>query len=210
MLTLKKKISKEELKSLVFKHKKLIVLAAIVFTSFAAGFLSRDLIPVAAVNNETIRRPVFIQALLKFGGKQVLNTLVTEKLILQEAKKKRVTVSRAEIDEKIEQLTKQLKTNNVTLQNFLAYQQKTKSEFEKEVRFQLIVEKLFKTEVKINDVDIENYFSKTRIQKGTGAILASQKIAINRILYQQQMREKLVQWLKNQQKISKVKIFIRI
>lgn len=195
--------------TLLIKKKFLIISFLLtIFFSFLAGFLSQNIAAVAVVNGEAIKRATFLNVLLKQGGKPVLNTLVAEKLIEQEMKQKKIGIKESEIKEKIYQLEKQLKLNNLTLNDFLTHQNKTYADLAQEIRIQLLIEKRFRNEITILDREIDNYLAQNRILKGTGAIYESQKIAVNRLLYQQKLREKLQKWLYETQKSASIRYFI--
>jgi foldase protein PrsA len=88
---------------------------------------------VAKVNNENITQNQLNEELNKQYGYETLQNLINQVLVLQEAKKKNITVNEKEIEEEIyktalnmggiEQLKDQLKARNV---NFNDYKQKVK------------------------------------------------------------------------------------
>jgi|Deesub1362A_J573_1020465.scaffolds.fasta_scaffold01688_1 foldase protein PrsA len=116
---------------------------------------------VATVNGEKITQAELNQRLMQEAGKEVLDQMITEKLILQEAKKKGIKVSEEEIDKKIEEFKKQfpdektfraqLKENNMTI-DFLREQ----------LKLQLIVEKILKDKIKVSEEDVKKYYEENK------------------------------------------------
>lgn len=191
------------------KRRQVIMFVLVALISFTIGANIRNIIPIATVNGEGISRTEFLKKLLKSNGEAVLNGMVTEKLILQEAKRQKVTIDKKDVDARIKQIERDLKRQGQTLQGALVVQKETLQELRGEVRLQLLVEKMFKTELTIRDGDIERYFKDNHIVRGTGAILESQLVSIREQLYAQKLRQKFLDWLAVQTKNAKVKIILK-
>src|SRR3989344_2004054 len=76
----------------------------------------------ATVNGEMISRWKLIKQLEKQNGSQALDNLVVETLIMQEAKKKGVAVSDAELEEEIKKIEERFKTQGQELDQVLVTQ----------------------------------------------------------------------------------------
>ena len=192
-------------------RKKLLTFFAVVsLISFIFGFKFRNLIPAATVNGEMISRRDFSEKLLKRSGQTVLNELVTEKLLLQEAKRQNVVVTKKEINEKINLFKRQLLRQGLKEESELAQNKKTRPILEREMRNQLLIEKLFGKNMAITDQSIEKYLESNNIRKGTAAIWESQKIAVNQILYQQRLQQRFLSWLDLKKKDARVRVLLSI
>jgi hypothetical protein len=77
-----------------------ITLAGLIIV-MSAVFFARNYLIAAVVNGQPISRLTVIQDLERQGGKQTLDTLITKSLIKQEAKKKNITVSQADINSEL-------------------------------------------------------------------------------------------------------------
>src|SRR3990167_8603459 len=88
------------------KNKFPLLIGIIVF--LALILLARRQLLAATVNGEPIGRLAVIAELEKQGGKNTLDSLITETIILQQAKKKNVTVTDKEIDKQIKDIEKSL------------------------------------------------------------------------------------------------------
>lgn len=137
----------------------LVLLIAIV--GLTAGCAQTKSETIATVNGEKITREELADRLIKQSGKEVLDQMITEKLIAQEAKKKGISITEAEINKKIEEVKKQfpdektfqsqLKANNLTLENL-----------KEQIKLQLIIEKVLKGKVKVTEKEIKSYYDENK------------------------------------------------
>lgn len=158
---------------------------------------------VATVNGEKITQAELNQRLMQQAGKEVLDQLITEKLILQEAKKKGIKISEKEIDKKIEEFKKQfpdektfraqLKANNMTL-NFLREQ----------IKLQLIVEKILKDKVKVPEEEVKKYYEENKEMFFSGKKFEEVKKQIEEELEYQKLSMQTQIWIKELKKKAKI------
>lgn len=177
--------------------------------AFLLGVNVRNIVPAATVNGEAIDRKTFYDKVLRLSGEGVMNELITQKIIFQEARKRKILIDKKEIKERVAQLEKNLSKQGVNLKAYLLRQRQTVADLEREVETQLLVEKMFKPQVRVTDADIDNYFKQNRIVRGNGAVLESQLIAIRQQVYQEKLRLAFLTWLTAQSKTAKVLILIR-
>jgi foldase protein PrsA len=116
---------------------------------------------VATVNGEKITQAELNQRLMQQAGKEVLDQLITERLILQEAKKRKINVSEKEIDKKIEEFKKQF-PDEKTFRNQLKENNMTLDFLKEQVKLQLILEKILKDEIKISENEIRNFYEQNK------------------------------------------------
>lgn len=192
------------------KKKLAIAFIAVSLVSFLAGVNFHNLIPAATVNGEAISRADFSRKLLKVSGQSVLNELVTERLLHQEAERQNVTISQKEINTKIDQVSFQFTRQGMTDQARLAKDKKTRPDLEREIRNQLLIDKLFGKNIIITDRDIEKYLTDHHVSKGNGAIWESQKIAVNQLLHQQKLQQKFLTWINLKKKDARVRVLLSI
>lgn len=129
----------------------LILLMAVVLYQLRGQFI------VATVNGRPISRLRVINELENQAGSQVVDKLITQALVTQEASVKNITVSQEEIDKQLSQIESQLKKQGNTLDEALKAQGLTRAEVEEETRFQLLLEKLFADDIKATEKEIEEY-----------------------------------------------------
>lgn len=187
----------------------IVILVFVAIVSFVFGFKFRNYIPVATVNGEPVDRNRYSQRLLKKSGESVLNEFIAEILVKQEAEKQHITVSEREVDSKIAEVEEQLKIKGYSEQAKLSQNPKARPELEREIRNQLLIEKLFGRNIKITEKDYDYYFAQTKVNRGTGAIYESQKVAINQLMYQKKLRDQFLSWLNLQKRDARVRVLLK-
>ena len=105
-------------------------------------YLARGLFIAALVNNQPVSRLGLIKELEKTGGDQLLQQKIDEILILQESKKQAVTIDKAEVEAKIKEIETSLSEQGQNLADILELQGVSQEELTKQIKTQLIIEKL--------------------------------------------------------------------
>jgi hypothetical protein len=131
----------------------LVVLAIIL----GGLYYFKGLFIVAVVNGQPIYRLSVIQTLEKSNGKSTLDSMVTEALIYQEAKKLNVLPTDAEIKTEVDKLTAQLKASGQDINALLAFQNMTLKDLETQIRLQKTVEKILADKVTVTQAEIDQY-----------------------------------------------------
>lgn len=96
---------------------------------------------VAVVNGLPITRFEVNQQLYAQGGKQVLDSIVTQKLIAAELGKKKIKISDVDINVKLAEIQTQLGAE-MTIEQALSLQGMSLSQFKDQLKFQMGLEKL--------------------------------------------------------------------
>lgn len=188
-------------------RKKIIVVAVILIVGFLLYYY-KSLFVVATVNGAPIDRLSFTNELQNTAGKQVLNTMVTKKLIEQEAQKKHISVSDKEVQDEVNKTNENLAKNGQNLEQALAAQGMTINDFKEQVRIQKMVEKLFEKDIQVSDKEIQDYIDQNKdalANAGTGDQL---KATVKQQLQQQKLSEKFQAWITDAQKSAKINYFV--
>lgn len=127
-------------------------------------YLGRGLFVVALVDGYPITRLSVIRDLEKQGGKQVLDGLVTKRLIQSEAQKKGVSVSEDEITAEVDRITKLAEAQGLTLENALSYQGQTMDQLLENIRLQKMIEKILSDKVSVSEEEMKKYFEDNKDQ----------------------------------------------
>ena len=197
---------KQEKKLMPNLIKKIAYLLLLIIVFFI-GLFFKDLFPVAVVDGGIITRRDFAQQLTKNNGKQTLNVLIARKLVEVEMIKRNIKISDSQINSEIQTIKKNLVHNDTSFKQSLQQQGKTLEQFKTELKLQ----ELFKPNIKITDIDIDNYLSSNNVQKSTQvAIYESQKIAVQNILLKQQIVKRFQQWLDHEFNNNRVKLFVNL
>ncbi len=196
----KKKIPKSEAISI-------LIIVAIV----ALLFYFKNLFVAATVNGTSIPRLVVVDQLEKSAGKQTLDSLINQELLLQEAKRKKIIVSSQTVDQRINQIEANVKQQGTTLNQLLQTQGMSQQVFRNQVKLQLILEKLFANELKVTDKEIDQYLeeNKASLPQTTEATeTASLRQSVQQQIYQNKLGQKVQQLIETLKKSAKIDYFV--
>lgn len=182
----------------------LIALGVIV----GVGYYFKSLFIAATVNGEPIARLSVIQEVEKQGGKQILETLINERLIMQEARTKGVNVTQEEVDAEIASIEDQVKTQGQTLDQVLALQGVSREEFDKQVKIQVIIKKLVADKISVTDEDISKYMEDNKDYLPEASDEAELKAQVKEQLTQQKISEEFQTLLTDLRTNAKVNYFV--
>jgi hypothetical protein len=156
----------------------------------------------AVVNGVPVMRYEVVSELYKQGGTQVVDSIVTEKLVRQELQKKGLGVTDKEIDEKIDQVKKSL-GEGVDLNKALADRGMTMKDLRDQIGLQLGIEKAVAGQVKISDEDVAKYVKENGAYL-QGANDAEKTTNAKETLRQSKLQEAINAWIESVRASGKV------
>ncbi len=145
-----------------FWKKPVVLILGILIILGVIGYLLRSWFIVAQVNGQPIYRLDYQHQLELQSGSQVLNALIARQLILQEADKKHIVVSQADINNQVNAFQKVLTKQGQSLDQYLAYKNITKQDFYDQVKVQMIIEKLLANNIKVSNAEITDYINQNK------------------------------------------------
>ena len=171
-------------------------------------YFKGQFIPVV-VNGTPIFRGTLISELEKKSGKETLDNLVIETLILQEAKKQKVVVSDEEINTEVSKVEKSITDSGSTLIEALKTEKMTLEDFQKQIKLQKIVEKIVLTTIIVSDEEVKTYMdiNKLTLPEGTTAEEFQQQTKDS--LLQQKKSEAVNKWITDLQSNGKIQYFLQ-
>lgn len=184
------------------KNKFPLLIGIIVF--LALILLARRQLLAATVNGEPIGRLAVIAELEKQGGKNTLDSLITETIILQQAKKKNVTVTDKEIDKQIKDIEKSLKATGQSLDTALVAQNLTRDGLKKQIKLQKMLEKLVGSDVTVTEKEIDAYVKQNEQSIPKGSDMKAIRKQAGEQLKQQKLNVKIKAWIDDQHKKAKI------
>src|SRR3989344_5818126 len=179
---IKNKMSSRNITGGNFLNKRNIIIALAVVLVLAILVLLKNQFIVVSVNGESINRLTLIRELEKQAGKKVLEGLVTNTLILQEAKKRNITITDNELN----------------------------AEIKNQIKLNLIMKKLLSDKVSVSDKDVSDYIDKNSKLIPQGANPADTKNQVRQQLEQQKLQEKGEELIKSLQDKAKINYFIKL
>jgi len=200
---------KKVTKKAINKKKLITGIVIAVLVILGALYFFRSFFVAALVNGKPVSRLALDRALEKQGGQQVLNNIVTEILINQEAQKQNVTATQADLDQKFTEIDNQLKAQGQTLDAALTANGQTRVDFDSQMKTQIVLEKMLGKDITVTDEEINTYFTANKATFAKDATLASESATIKSTLLQQKLSEKLQPWLKDLQAKAKIIYFLK-
>lgn len=186
----------------------LLIPLFIISLVLSAFYLYRTIFPVAIVNGEPILRASYVDELEKQSGKQVVNSMVTKTLIMQEAKKQNVSVSQDEINAEIKKYDDALKQQGKKLDDALKEQGLTRKDLEEQIEIQKLIEKMLGKDTAVSDKEVNDYIAQNSAMLPEGSDTPEMRASIKEQLQQQKLSEKFQTWLADLQKKAKIDYFI--
>ncbi len=189
-----------------FFQRPISILALVIIFFILGSFLYRNkqLIIVGMVNNKPITSFELYKKMASQSGKQILDQIIVERLILEEANKKNIVIGEADIDGEVSKIEQNL-GNNTTLADALSQQGMTLADLRSQVRMRLIAVKLVEEKISITDEEVNKYMkdNKDFLPKETDE--SKQKEEVKKLLTDQKTNSEIqnfIQQLKSSAKIS--------
>lgn len=179
----------------------LIILALLVYI-FRSWFF------VATVNGQLITRMELDHQLEQQDGKQVMDSLVTQKLVAQEADAKHITVSQQDVDAAIKQISDSISKQGQTLDSVLLSRGMTRKDLQDQVKLQKIVEKLVGNTISVSDKEIQDYIDNNKDSLPTGLSDDQLKAQVKQQLQQQKLSDKAQALIQDLQKKAKINYIV--
>jgi len=190
------------------KKKLIIVLGVFCLALFLFNY--KHLFVVALVNNRPITRLALVRELEKQAGQQVLDTLITKSLILQEADRQNIKIEPERIEEKLKEIEEQVKSQGTDLDTLLQEQGQTRKSLGEEIRIQLIAEEILGKDIEVTEAELQNYFEENKEFLGEDASFEEIKEGLREELKQQKTNERITSWLEELRQNAKINYFLRL
>ena len=182
----------------------IITLIVVVIGVFA--FLEKSWFVVAVVNGQPITSVEFYQNLKTTSGKDVLDQMIRNKLIFQEANKKGINISEKDIDNKLTEIEKQV-GGKEQLKSALEARNISEADFRVQIEVQLIVEKILEKETAVSEKEIDDYIAKNPTDPNVTASGGSNRAEIKKQLQSQKLNDKYQSWYSGVEKAAKISRF---
>lgn len=136
---------------------KTAIIVLVIVTLGALAYVYKGFFVAATVDGSPISRLTMIKKLEKVSGKNLLDSLITEKLIQNEANAKKITVSEDEIEAEFKKIEDQLSAQGVTLEQALLGQGMARDDLRQQIILNKEMEKLLADKVNVTDEEVDQY-----------------------------------------------------
>jgi hypothetical protein len=178
----------------------LVIAACIVIIAAAAAYVvyaKRGWFIAATVNGTTISRLSVIEELEKQNGKNVLDSIITKKLIADEAAKLGVSVSGDDIEAQIQKIRDQISGQGVDLESALAQQGMTIDELREQIVLSKELEQILADKIAVSDDEITQYLKENKLMPAKGDATESLKDSVREQLKSQKLSTAAQQWVED-------------
>lgn len=142
---------------------KTAIIAGFVLIILTLVYALKSHLIAVVVDGSPISRISIIRKLEKTSGKNLLDSMITEKLIQNEAKARNILVSNDEINEKIKQIENQVVSQGNTLEKVLALEGMSIDDLKRQITIQKDVEKLLADKINVTDEEVTKYIADNKI-----------------------------------------------
>lgn len=144
-------------------------------SAYSANNSSEDIKDIVArVNDQVITKDDLYEALVKKNGKEVLDSLITKKIVELEAEKQKINVSEEEIQNEVDKMIEQYGGKEVFRQTLESYGY-SEDDIKSDIKINLSIKKLLESEITITEEEMKNYFEKNNEQVKVRHILVDSK-----------------------------------
>lgn len=188
------------------KVRRMAIISVVLILVGAIGLRYKYFIVPAAVNGQPIFFWEYFSKLHQIAGTQVLDQIVSERVISQEALRLGVVVTQAQINEEEQKIEEQFAQSG-GLEAILASQGITKNEFERQLRLSLFVRSILTDEVTVDEDEVNLEYEETKDQY-TDLEESEAKNQIREALQYQRIQSQITPWLENLKASAQVEIYL--
>ncbi|TNJ67350.1 peptidylprolyl isomerase [Paenibacillus hemerocallicola] len=139
-----------------------VLLAGVSVFAFTKGGEPKDTV-VATVNGVEIGKQQLFDELIRNGGAQVLNNLINEELVKQEADKAGVQVTDADLNKELDSFKKSLSlSSDEEFDMMLMQYGMTKDELKKQMPMQVRLRKLLEPKTDVTEEEMKKYYDENK------------------------------------------------
>jgi hypothetical protein len=199
-----------ELEQVIVVRRPIFIVAAAVVVLAIAALVALNVYQwrkpapaVATVNGAKISRGDYDKAVARGDGSQVLDQLISQKLVESDASKKHVTATPDEIDAKLKEAKSQFSTD-AEYRQALSTNNVTEPQLRESIRLQVLLQKLVYDKVQVSDAEIQQEFDKNKDTQYQGKSLDDVKADIQKTLMDQKQQDALQSYLANLRTSAKI------
>ena len=190
-------------------NKKAVLAILLVMVLGLIAYFGRNLLIASTINGTPIFRYQVIQRLEEQSGKQMMEALTNEALLVQEAKKKNIVVTQDDINKELKKIEETLSKQGLKLETALKTQNMTMKALERNVRFQLLAKKLVEKDINITQKQIDDYIKQNKESFPATMKAEEIKVQVKQFLTEQETGKKIQEILEKVRKEAKITEFVK-
>ena len=136
----------------------LCVVLVLVTALISANIWRAESVAVAVVNGEKVTQAELYDEMFPKSGEEALNGIITQKLVNQEAKAANISVSDADVNERLKRMIEQDFESEENFNQLLQMYNLTRTDIEGQLETQLLAEKMLWAKLGLGDNDLKQYY----------------------------------------------------
>ena len=175
---------------------------------FILYFLYRnEIIAIAFINGQPVTLTEVVKIYTSPEEENVLDRIISEKLIEYEAKKRNIHVRSEEIAEEIARIEKEAISNGMTLAQLLKESDKTAKDLEKDVKIKIIIYKILSEDIELSEYEIDK-FIKENPDLYENLSEEETRERVRRLLIDAKLQDEYGSWIQEAKASSEIKYII--
>ena len=180
----------ERAKRLMPKLKRKTVIIIVIIVAVVAGasyiaYAKRGWFVAATVNGGSISRLAVIEELERQAGKDILDTMITKKLIADEAKKLGISVTAEDIDAEVKKAEEQVAAQGSTIEAALAQQGMTEADLREQIVIKKQLDQILADRVSVSDEEVDQSIKDNKMAPANGVVPETLKAQVREQLQSQ-------------------------
>ncbi|WP_167577898.1 SurA N-terminal domain-containing protein [Ammoniphilus sp. YIM 78166] len=155
----------------------------------------------AYVNGESIQKEQLFNELYKQDGERVLEGLISQKLVEQEAKKSNIQATEEEVNQELDKIKSELGEN---YNNALTASQITEQELKDNIALNVVQKKMFADKVTVSEEEINQ-----QLAQFPSEMQESQKEMVKEYLLNGKIQEEAQKWLAEARSKANIQIYMQ-
>ncbi len=171
------------------------VMLVVIIVIAALLYVFRGIFVAALIDGTPISRLAVIRELEHQSGAEVLDGLVNQALVEKKAEEKGIMVSDEKIEQALIDISANLSSQNMTLEDALKAENVTLDQVRKTIRFQKLVELLLEDRLAVSEEEIKTYMEQNKDFLPPNDSIDEQKKMAQDMLRQQKLSSAFSEWL---------------
>jgi hypothetical protein len=168
-----------------------------------------EVIAIAFINGQPITVREVVKVYTSPDKENVLDRIISEKIIEYEAKKRNIQVKSDEIALEIKRIEDEAIANGKTMAQLLQESDKTAKDLEKEIRLKIIIYKILSEDIELSEYEIDRYIKDNPdLYQNLGEEEARERV--RKFLIDARLQEEYKTWIQEAKAVSDVKYLIKL
>ncbi len=165
-------------------------------------------IAIAFINGQPITVSEVVKIYTSPNKENVLDKIISEKIIEYEAKKRNIQIDSEEITSEIARMEKEAIANGKTMAQLLKESGQTTKDLEKNVRLRIIIYKILSEDIVLSELEIDKYIEENPdLYKNLSREEARE--GVRKLLIDSKLQDKYQTWIKEAKASSDIQYLIK-